>query len=199
MKHVLKDGDYLNILKIPKKDGTFVNEIPMTFAYLEKSKKLLYDDSNLINKIYWKLRKNNLKSSSIGKRMFYFVLHDGVIKYIEVGNSIHKLLNKDCSFSYNIKDNLHIVKEMINSSIGLLPSYDKSYITKSSGLFSSEQEYHDFILNNQPFYLEDYLYKNSALNNIHLIKEEYGDVYFELLEEERDNKINLILEKEVNE
>jgi len=41
--------------------------------------------------------------------------------------------------------------------------------------------------------------KNSALNNIHLIKEEYGDVYFELLEEERDNKINLILEKEVNE
>lgn len=197
MKHVLKDGDYLNILKIPKKDGTFVNEIPMTFAYLEKSKKVLYDDSNLINKIYWKLRKNNLKSSSIGKRMFYFVLHDGVIKYIEVGNSIHKLLNKDCSFSYNIKDNLHIVKEMINSSI--LPSYDKSYITKSSGLFSSEQEYHDFILNNQPFYLEDYLYKNSALNNIHLIKEEYGDVYFELLEEERDNKINLILEKEVNE
>ncbi len=39
MKHVLKDGDYLNILKIPKKDGTFVNEIAMTFAYLEKSKK----------------------------------------------------------------------------------------------------------------------------------------------------------------
>jgi hypothetical protein len=199
MKHVLKDGDYLNILKIPKKDGTFVNEIPMTFAYLEKSKKLLYDDSNLINKIYSKLIKNNLKSSSIGKRIFYFVLHDGFIKYIEVGNSIHKLLNSDCSFSYNIKDNLHIVKEMINSSIGGLPSYDKSYITKSSSSFNSEQEYHDSILNNQPFYLEDFLYKNSALNNIHLIKEEYGDVYFELIEEERDNKINLILEKEVNE
>jgi hypothetical protein len=85
---------------------------------------------------------------------------------------------------------------MINSSIGGLPSYDKSYITKSSGSFSSEQEYYDFILNNQPFYLEDFLYKNSALNNIDLIKDEYGDVYFELLEEERDNKINLILEDE---
>jgi len=200
MKHVLKvkDGDCL-ILKIPKKDGTFVNEMSMTFTYLEKSKKLLYDDSNLINKIYWKLRKNNLKSSSIGKRIFYFVLHDGAIKYIEVGNSIHKLLNNDCSFSYNIKDNLHIVKEMYDSSIGGLPSYDKSYITKSSSSFNSEQEYHDFILNNQPFYLEDFLYKNSVLNNIDLIKDEYGDVYFELIEEERDNKINLILEKEVNE
>jgi hypothetical protein len=196
MKHLLTDGDCLNILKIPKKDGTFVNEISMTFSYLEKSKRLLYDDSNLINKIYLKLRKNNLKSSGIGKRIFYFVLHDGLIKYIEVGNSIHKLLNNDCSFSHDIKDNLHIVKEMINSSIGGLPSYDKSYITKSSGSFSSEQEYYDFILDNQPFYLEDFLYKNSALNNIDLIKDEYGDVYFELLEEERDNKINLILEDE---
>jgi len=200
MKHVLKDGDYLNILKIPKKDGTFVNEIPMTFAYLEKSKKLLYDDSNLIIKINSKLIKNNLKSSSIGKRIFYFVLHDGFIKYIEVGNSIHKLLNSDCSFSYNIKDNLHIVQEIVIINGGMsFPSYDKSYITKSSSSFNSEQEYHDFILNNQPFYLEDFLYKNSVLNNIDLIKDEYGDVYYELLKEERDNKISLILEKEVNE
>ena len=196
MKHLLSDGYCLGILKIPKKDGTFVHEISMTFAYLEGSKRILYDDSDLLNKIYQKLRKNNLKSGNIDKRIFYFVLHDGVIKYIEVGNSIHKLLNSDCSFSYNIKDNLHIVKEMINSSIGVLPSYDKSYITKSSSSFNSEQEYHDFILNNQPFYLEDFLYKNSALNNIDLIKDEYGDVYFELLEEERDNKINLILEDE---
>jgi hypothetical protein len=195
MKHVISDSDYLNILKIPKKDGSFVNEIPMTFAYLEKSKKVLYDDSNLINKIYWKLRENNIKSSGVGKRTFYFVLHNGIIKYIEVGNSIHKLINNNCSFSYNIKDNLHIVQEMVSIVGTSLPSYDKSYIIKSAGLFSSEQEYHDFILNNQPFYLEDYLYKNSALNNIDLIKDEYGDVYFELLEEERDNKINLILDE----
>jgi len=196
MKHVISDSDYLNILKIPKKDGSFVNEIPMVFSYLGGSKRVLYDDSNLLNKIYYKLRKNKLKSSGIGKRIFYFVLHNEVIKYIEVGNSLNKLITNDCSFSYNIKDNLHIVKKMYDSSIGGLPSYENSHITKSSGLFSSEREYHDFILNNQPFYLEDFLYKNSALNNIDLIKDEYSDVYYELIEEERENKINLILEDE---
>jgi hypothetical protein len=61
-------------------------------------------------------------------------------------------------------------------------------------LFSSEDEYKNFIINKQPFYLEDYLNKLSPYNNMDKIRFEFGDIVNEILSEERDEKINKILE-----
>ena len=38
MKYKLQNNDCLKLLEIPKKDGTFVKSIAVTFAYLNKEK-----------------------------------------------------------------------------------------------------------------------------------------------------------------
>jgi hypothetical protein len=72
MKYRLQNGDSLRFLKIPKKDGTFIKSLPMTFAYLKKQNILLYDDTGFIDKLWVKLRKNKLDSSNIGRKVFLF-------------------------------------------------------------------------------------------------------------------------------
>jgi hypothetical protein len=193
MKHVKKNGDCLKILNIPKKNGIFLKYLPMTFCYLQSQKTLLYDDTNFLNKIYRKLRSEGKNTSFLGKRYFYFTLHEDKIKFIEVGFKINqKLENYD--FSYSSKDYLNIVIENVKSPIGDLASYDKTFIDKGNSLFSSEDEYKNFIINKQPFYLEDYLNKLSPYNNMDKIRFEFGDIVNEILSEERDEKINKILE-----
>jgi hypothetical protein len=165
----------------------------MTFIYLKSQKIILYDNTGLIDRLWFKLRKYELNSSNIGRRFFYFILHDGNIKYIEVGNSINSIL-KEYNFSYDSDNYLNVIDEKVQSHIGPLSSYNKSFISNGKRLFSSEEEYNSFILNNQEFYLEDYLNKLSASNNLDKLRLEFGDIFNELLAEERDKKINLILD-----
>lgn len=54
----------------------------------------------------------------------------------------------------------------------------------------------EYIRNNQPGYLEDFLERNSLMNNIPSVKKAFGnDLLSEIIQEDRDKKINQIIEK----
>lgn len=193
MKHKIENGDLLRALEIPKKDGTFVQSIRVTYAYLNTQKITIYDTTGLINKIWLKLRQTKSNSSSIGQRYFYYILHDNSIKWIEVGKKINDILSTRYNFSYDSKDHLSIIQEMKESSIGPLPSWDKTHIIQKDSIFSSPEEYNDFILNQQPFYLEDYFNKFNTPDYLNKIRLEWGNIVDEVIQEERDKKIVSIL------
>ena len=192
MIYRIKNGDYLKILKIPKKDGSFVDCFPMTFIYLKSQKIILYDNTGLIDRLWFKLREK--KSDCLtGKKYFYLVLKGNELKFIQVGRTINKLL-EDYDFSFDSDNYLNIIEEQINTYNHVFQSYDKCFISSGRKLFDSQEEYENYIINNQEFYLEDYLNKLNPSNNLNKLRLEFGDIFNELLAEERDKKINLILD-----
>lgn len=192
MIYRIKNGDYLKILKIPKKDGSFVDCVPMTFIYLKSQKIILYDNTGLIDRLWFKLREKK-SDCPIGKKYFYLVLNNNELKFIQVGRTINKLL-KDYDFSFNSNDYLNIIEENISTYGNIFPCYDKCFISNGKKIFNSQEDYENYTINNQEFYLEDYLNKLSPSNNLDKLRLEFGDDFNELLAEEREKKINLILD-----
>lgn len=194
MIYRIKNGDYLRILNIPKKDGSFIDCLPMTYMYIKSINGALYDNTGLLDKLYFKLKKLNKKSDfPIGKKYFYLTLKDNELKFIQVGRTINELL-KDYDFSFDSCNYLNVVEEKINTYGNTFPSYDKCFISNGKKIFNSQGEYENYIINNQEFYLEDYLNKLNPSNNLDKLRLEFGDIFNELLAEERDKKINLILD-----
>ncbi len=200
MKHIISNNDCFNIVQIPKKDGTFVKKIEMSFVFLQKHKKILYDDSGLINKMYFKIYEKKVNTDrslfSPGKRIFYYAIINNKIKYIEVGKTLSEIIDKDCTFSYSANDCLYVKCYNVfgANAYEYLPNYSKSYVIKKEDLFNSEKDYFDFIIKNQSYYLEDILSKDKVINNIDIIKKDFGDIYSEVIKEDRDKKIDKIFE-----
>ena len=59
---------------------------------------------------------------------------------------------------------------------------------------NSEKEWFEWIRKNQPFYIEDYYEKLNVFNNIDILKKEgLSDYIYEIIPENRENKINKVL------
>lgn len=59
---------------------------------------------------------------------------------------------------------------------------------------NSEKEWFEWIRKNQPFYIEDYYEKLNVFNNIDILKKEgLSDYIYEIIAENRENKINKVL------
>lgn len=192
-KNLLSNGSRLKFVQIPKKDGTFTNCIPVTWCHIKS--KIYYDHTGLLNKICRKQRELGMTSKMIGSKYWYCVLDKGEIKMIQVGRKISEIL-KNYDFSFNSNDHLLVDIKKVSSHIGPLDSYDDSIIKSIDNLspkFNSEDEYYKFIIENQPFYLEDFLSKNSVVNNLDVIKKFFTQSYKLVIQEERENKLNELL------
>lgn len=80
-----------------------------------------------------------------------------------------------------------------------LTSFDKCEViekewNKPNIDINSEKEWFEWIRKNQPFYIEDYYEKLNVFNNIDILKKEgLSDYIYEIIAENRENKINKVL------
>lgn len=96
-------------------------------------------------------------------------------------------------------NHLIIVKNEVNTPMGPLPSFEHSYI---SNIFNwrppvndinSEEEWVTFIKNNQYDFI-GHMNNNSVVNKRNLLVNEFGvDIISEFISEERENKLQEIL------
>ena len=202
MIYKLKQDDEVKILPIIKKDGSFIPIFGSKCVFVDN--KIIYDDyqnnKNYLTKIIQKnLLKNGVKKP-LTTRTFICIYHENQIKFSVIGKTITDLLMKD--YKFDPRNNLHLkVKiDSINSHIGTIPGYDKSVIIekdwdKPINDINSQHEWLDFIRQNQPFYVEDYLSDRNIFRNIESLKKEFDDdCLSDIIKENRDLQLNKILD-----
>ena len=113
MKKILSNGDCLRLLPIPKKDGSLITSLSLTYCYIKEHNRILYDNTGLMNKIWrmmWRslegqLRQLGLDSLNIGSRTWFYTESNGEVKYIEVGRKLTNII-EGYNFSYDSDDYL---------------------------------------------------------------------------------------------
>jgi len=192
MLYNLQDKDIVRILIIPKKDGTFVDKLSYRSVYING--KSIYDDSGLLNKIYKKIiltKKNPKKFGQFGLHHFYCIIKNNQLSYIRVGRTIDEIIQ-----NFNLSDFRNEYYLYLNKkNIGPYDTFEDSYILIEQSNLSSDEDFYDFIRNKNSvsIYLEDMVNKSNVYNNIDLIKEEFGDLYLEIIQEEREKKLDSLL------
>lgn len=96
---------------------------------------------------------------------------------------------------YQLKVNI----EMKDSHVGQLQSFDNCEIIqqdwdKPNIDIDNQEAWFGWLRTKQPFYIEDYIEKHNVFNNIDILKNEgLGDYIYEIITENRENKINQVL------
>lgn len=200
--HKLKDGDIVKILPIVKKTGEFSPIEELKFFYI--GGKLIYDTKESHLRIA--LRKKCMNQTIYGKplksqitRFALCIYHEGEIKFTSVCKKIKDKLINGYKFDPRNNYQLKVDIEMVTSSIGYLQSFDKSEIIqqewdKPNIDINNQEAWFEWLRNNQPFYIEDYVEKNNVFNKIDILKKEgLSDYIYEIITENRDKKINQLL------
>lgn len=198
MIHKLENGDNLKLLPFITHD----NQVKWGYQHrclVTKQRKYIYDVNGYLSKAYFKHR-NDLKNLRLLKRYAFNVYIDGQIKVINVGKKIMDIISESDKNAFNLKSNNHliIVKEDVNTTMGPLPNYDKSYIGESEwncpvGDINSKSDWLNYIKNNQPRFIE-YIEENSEIKKRKELIEEFGfDIISEYISEERERKLETIL------
>lgn len=192
-----EDGDIVKILPILKKDGTFCPFIKTSFVFLG-DRKFIYDQSNYLKRVWLneKYFKKSNKTSNIGERFWFFVLVNGDFKFMQTGKKISDIIKKELYQSNSmgsllISDkHLQISKTLIQS----FPCFDETKVIEKKWdcPVSNNEEATNWILNKQPFYIEDYLDKNGIFANLKLLNEYYDNAFSDLIAEDRDKKLEAI-------
>ncbi len=196
-----QNNDIVKILPILKKDNKFEIVKSVTSVFIDN--RVIYD---LSGKDY--LRRMILSSKKSGNNIQWSLRHifcvyiNGEVKYLITGKSLLDLIY-DATSRYDIRDNKHLhIKVRYIDVDGIsqkLPSYDKSFITyhdweKPIDDIDDQPKWIEWIKNNQPGYLDDYLDKMCMTKNIDLLKREYGEHFLsEIISEDRNKKIEDIL------
>ena len=193
-----EDGDIVKILPILKKDGTFCPFIKASFVFLGVFKKVIYDQSNYLSRLWYNERyvKKSNKTSNIGERFWFFVLVNGEFKFMQVGKKISDIIKKELYQGHSmgsllISDkHIQISKTLVQS----FPCFDESKVIekKWNCPVSNNEEATNWILNKQPFYIEDYLDKNGIFTNLKLLNEYYDNAFSDLIAEDRNKKLETI-------
>ena len=90
---------------------------------------------------------------------------------------------------------LFIRKTNIKSGVNNFPCFDESKIIEkewNSPSLSTNKEAMDWIVNKQPFYIEDYLEKNGVFSNLKMLNENYDNAFSDLIVEDRNKKLETI-------
>jgi len=192
-----EDGDIVKILPILKKDGTFCPFIKTGFVYLDGGK-FIYDQSNYLKRVWHNERyfKKSNNTSNFGERFWFFVLVNGQYKFMQTGKKIsdiikNKLYHGNSMGSLLISDkHLQISKTLVQS----FPCFDETKVIEKKWdcPVSNNEEATNWILNKQPFYIEDYLEKNGIFANLKLLNEYYNNAFSDLIAEDRDKKLEAI-------
>lgn len=81
----------------------------------------------------------------------------------------------------------------------LVPSFEHSSIIEKDWIYpiddiNSQTDWRDYISNNHEYYLEDFIEERNIINNIGLLKTEFGDdIISEIIADERELKLNELL------
>lgn len=188
-----EDGDIVKILPILKKDGTFCPLIKTSYVFLDG--KMIYDQENYLRRIWHKERvQRSNKSSNFGERFWFFVLAEGRFRFMVVGKKITEIIKNELYQGNSMGSmltgdgHLKIVKTMVQS----FPCFDNSLIVEkkwNSPALTTNQEAREWILNAQPFYIEDHLEKNGIFANIKTLNENYDNAFSDLIAEDRNKKL----------
>ena len=197
--HKLQNGDILKILPIYKRDGGFELFKHVECAWMDN--KMIYDDSGkgYLSRMFFSNRRKNptSKDMTLTRRNFLSVYVNGGIKFVSVTQRVLDII-MDGMPHYDVNDNNHllIVSEMKSG----FPDYSGSKIIQRDWVkpilgFDENNEWKEWILSNQPCYLEDIISKMNVVNNLQTIKNVLGSEHIlaDLISEDRDEKINKIL------
>ena len=206
----LKHGDIIKILPIIKKDGSFSPVEELNGFYI--GGKVIYDTPQnhlktaLKTKAYQEglyqggaLAQGNYPSKLQNTKIALCIYHEGQIKFTLVGKTIKdKLINSykfDPRNNYQLKVNI----EMISSHVGPLPSFDNCEVIqhqwdKPNIDIDNQEAWFEWLRNNQPFFIEDYIESRSVFNNIDTLKQEgLTDYIYQIIADSREKKINEVM------
>ena len=120
-------------------------------------------------------------------------LINGEIKIAPFGRTIMKIIQGQSGiFDINSNKHLHIVKEFIPSHIGPLASFDKSNIIEVDN-WTNREDWSQFISKNQPDFFEFIKSKSPLKMREELIQELGHDYLGDILAEDRETKLETIL------
>lgn len=201
MIHRLDNGDVVKLLPII----TEKNEIKfgLEFQTLVLNTKAIYDTNGYLKKCYFKYRNepqfNKLKKLST--RYAFNIYINGEIKTINIGRKLMDIITNSDKNAIDIRNDNHliIVKNEVNTPIGTLPSFEHSYISNIPNWkppvndINSKEEWVNFIKNNQDDFI-GHMNNNSVVNKRSLLVKEFGiDIISEFISEEREKKLQEIL------
>lgn len=201
MIYKLKDGDVVKILPIVKKDGfSFIEELKGFYI----GNKIIYDtpDGILRNALANKLYKEGSYTSITrlqANKLALCIYHEGEVKFTLVGRKIKEVLMNGYKFDPRNNYQLKVNIEMVQASIGNLPSFDKCEVIqkewdKPDIDIDNQEAWFKWLRTNQPFYIEDYVENNNVYKNINILKKEgLSDYIQEIIAENREKKINQVL------
>lgn len=198
----LKDGDIIKILPIIKKDGSFSPVEELRGFYI--GGKVIYDTPQNHLKTALKTRAHQegsyqSASESQNTKLALCIYHEGQIKFTLVGKTIKDKLINSYKFDPRNNDHLKINIKLIGSYIGHLPSFDNCEVIqqewdKPNIDIDSQAAWIDWLRNNQPFFIEDYVESRSVFNNIDTLKQEgLSDYIYQIIADSREKKINEVM------
>jgi hypothetical protein len=196
--HKLQNGDVLKILPIYKKDGGFELFKNVECAWI--GNKMIYDDSGkgYLSRMFFNNRRKNPTSRDITltRRNFLSVYINGGIKFVSVTQRLLDIIMDGISH-YDVNDNSHLL--IVSEIKSGFTDYSGSKIIQRNWVkpilgFDEKNEWKEWILSNQPCYLEDIISKMNVANNLQTIKNVLGNenILSDLISEYRDEKINKI-------
>lgn len=199
----LKDGDIIKILPIIKKDGSFspVEELRGFFI----GGKVIYDtpQNHLKTALRTKAHQEGAyqsASESQNTKIALCIYHEGQIKFTLVGKTLKDKLINSYQFDPRNNDHLKINIKLVGSYIGHLPSFDNCEVIqkewdKPNIDINSQTAWIDWLKQNQPFFIEDYVERRSVFNNIDTLKEQgLTDYIYQIIADSREKKINEVME-----
>jgi hypothetical protein len=206
----LKDGDIIKILPIIKKDGSFSPVEELRGFYI--GGKVIYDTPQnhlktaLKTKAYQEglyqggaLAQGNYPSKLQNTKIALCIYHEGQIKFTLVGKTLKDKLINSYQFDPRNNDHLKINIKLIGSYIGHLPSFDNCEVIqqewdKPNIDINSQRAWIDWLKQNQPFFIEDYVESRSVFNNIDTLKQEgLTDYIYQIIADSREKKINEVM------
>lgn len=205
MIHRLENGDNLKLLPFITQD----NQVKWGYQYrcfVTKKRKSIYDVNEYLSRAYFKHR-NELKNLRLTTRYAFNVYIDDQIKVINVSKKLMDIITESNKNALNLKSNNHliIIKEDVSTTMGNyysktipLANYDKSYIGESKWNYpiddiNSKSDWLNYIKGNQPKFIE-YVEENSAVKKRKELIEEFGfDIISEYMSEDREKKLQEIL------
>lgn len=213
MIHRLENGDVVKLLPII----TEKNEIKFGLKYhiLVLNNKFLYDTNDYLKKCRSKYGKlNTRKPGRINEDIFnklrkiyparyaFNAYINGEIKTIIIGRGLINIIANSDENALDIRSDNHliIVKNEVTPTVGItVPSFEHSYISNIPNWIppvndiNSKEEWITFIKNNQYDFI-GHMNNNSVVNNRSLLANEFGiDIISELINEEREKKLQEIL------
>lgn len=205
MMYKLKDGDVVKILPILKKKGGFsaveqlsafhignkiIYDTPENYLKAALHKKFLIDNDTKLNPLRLKVNKTIL-----------CIFHEDEIKFTLVGKKMLDIIVEGYGYKFDPRNNyqLKVNIKMVQASVGNLQSFDDSKVieqewNKPNIDIDNQEAWFEWLRNNQPFYIEDYVEKNNVYKNIDILKKEgLSDYIYEIISENREKKINQVL------